>query len=253
MDDIRLKLTSRIIKATPRPFQMLLKRLGFRRVLHLFMSKSEGEMIFQTFWAGKFKNKDTQDKVLELWRKYRYLDKIKEICRFRRDTKVLDVGCGISTVLHYVEGERYGIDPLADEYLKLYKYPKGIEVQKAVGEGLPFPSDYFDVAFCSNVLDHTDEPAKVVGEISRVLKEGGYFILVVDVFPPGFKREDDPAHPHTLSKEDTLSLVRQDFQAVFEKVSLSFGEAAYAVYGGREEDKKEELVLILRRRKKSKR
>lgn len=237
---MRLKLTSKLIRATPKPLRLLLKRLGFQKIFNRIMSKSEGELIFQTAWVGKFK--ENRAKVLEHWRKYRCLDEIKGTCKFTPDKKVLDVGCGVSTILHFIAGERYGIDPLADEYLKMYEYPPGISVQKGVGENIPFPDDFFDVVFCSNVLDHTDNPRKVVEEIARVLKSKGYFISTVYIFGKTFKR--DPAHPYTFTREDVLSLIRDNFRIFFEEefplVDIYNGEAS------RKADAKE-LILVLRK------
>lgn len=242
---MRLKLTGKLITITPRPVRSVLRRLGFQKVLNLVMSKSEGELIFQTAWVDKFK--ENKDKVLEYWRKYRYLDEVRKICKFTPETKVLDVGCGISTVLHYVEGEKYGIDPLADEYLGMYEYPAGISIQKGVGEDIPFPDDFFDVVFCSNVLDHTGDPCRVISEVARVLKDGGYFILTVHIFDSNFKR--DPAHPHTFAKENVLSLISDDFQISFERESLGAGLDAHVAEDSAESGGKE-LILILKNRGK---
>ncbi|MEE4252397.1 MAG: methyltransferase domain-containing protein, partial [Alcanivoracaceae bacterium] len=43
----------------------------------------------------------------------------------------------------------------------------------ADGAKLPFPDQCFDGVFCLEVLEHVPEPAKVMQEISRVLKPGG--------------------------------------------------------------------------------
>lgn len=61
--EIRFKLTSKVIKIMPRPLQRFLKRLGFQRILELFINKSEGELIFQSNWVGKFK--DNKGRVLK--------------------------------------------------------------------------------------------------------------------------------------------------------------------------------------------
>ena len=43
------------------------------------------------------------------------------------------------------------------------------------GEAIPCPDDSFDVVFCCDVLEHVRDAAKVIAEISRVLKPGGVF------------------------------------------------------------------------------
>lgn len=239
---MRLNITSRLVRVTPRSFQSFLKLLGFQKIVSLLINKSEAELIFQTNWMQKFSS--SKQEVLEYWRRYRYLDEIEKICNFTQDKKVLDVGCGISTVLHYIRGQKYGIDPLADEYLKMYRYPNGISVQKGVGEKIPFPDEYFNVVFCSNVLDHTEDPKQVISEIYRVLKNENHLVLVVHIFDKNFKR--DPAHPHTFTKRDVFSLVKKRFQVVFEKESPAVGLYRYVVEGKRKDGNKE-LVMVFKK------
>ena len=157
-----------------------IKRLGIQKLKYFIHSKYSTELTFQKKWLNEFI--PNKYKVLEYWRKYRYLDKILKICKITKDSKVLDVGCGLGSVLHFIEGKRFGVDPLGDEYLKLYKYPEGIKIKRAFGEYLPFPNTHFDVVFCSNTLDHVTDPQKTMSEISRVLKKDGYFVLTVEIF-----------------------------------------------------------------------
>lgn len=42
-------------------------------------------------------------------------------------------------------------------------------------EELPYGDNSMDVVFCCDVLEHVHDPAKVISEISRVLKPGGIF------------------------------------------------------------------------------
>jgi len=135
-----------------------LKRLGVQKIRWLVRSKYSVELSFQKEWVKEFKQ--NKHKVLEYWKKHRYLDDVNKICKITKDSTVLDVGCGLSSVLHFVEGKRFGIDSLADEYLKMYEYPEGITVKKGFGEYLPFPNNNFDVVFCSNALDHITSPKK---------------------------------------------------------------------------------------------
>lgn len=177
--------------------------------------KNYSELKFQRGYVKTF----SENKPLfeEHFRKYRYYDELKGILNIGRETKVLDVGCGISTVLHFVEGERYGIDPLAEEYEKIYVYPDGIKLVQALSEVIPFEDGYFDVVFCTNVLDHVEDPDKTVAEVLRVLKPGGFFVLTVEVFPKKVTR--DPAHPHLFLEEDVRAMVAGRFEKVFDKSS----------------------------------
>ena len=181
---------------------------------------------------------------MEYWRKFRYFDKIIKVCKITKGSKVLDVGCGLSSVLHFIEGKRFGVDPLADEYLKLYKYPEDVKIEKGFSEYLPLPNTYFDVVFCSNALDHVTDPKKTISEISRVLKRAGYFVLTVEIFNTKTKR--DPAHPQNLSLADVLGLLRSDFSIIFKGTSDWIGVRRYAK--GSIERLGTELIIIAEKR-----
>lgn len=218
-----------------------LKKLGIQKLKYFIYSKYSMELAFQKEWLNEFiQNKD---KVLAYWKKYRYLDYIIKICNITKDSKVLDVGCGISSVLHFVDGKRYGVDSLADEYLKLYKYPKGIKVKKGFSEFLPFPNLYFDVVFCSNVLDHVTNPKKTINEISRVLKKEGYFVLTVEIFKSKIKR--DPAHPNSFLLKDVLDLLKNKFTPIFEGSSDWIGLRRFVK--GVTKSSNTELIIIAKK------
>jgi SAM-dependent methyltransferase len=49
---------------------------------------------------------------------------------------------------------------------------------------IPFRDKTFDVVLCNHVLEHVKDDLKAMGEISRVLRPGGFSILQVPFFPP---------------------------------------------------------------------
>lgn len=94
-----------------------------------------------------------------------------------KKSKVLDVGCGIGNLLKILpESNKYGVD-IAKEYIRKAKLniPEGTFVQASV-EKLPFDDEYFDFVFCTEVLEHVNNPEKVVNEISRVCKKNAIVI-----------------------------------------------------------------------------
>ncbi len=206
-----------------------------------FLDKYSLELDFQKKWVREFENNIS--KVLEYWRKYRCLDKINKICDINSNKVILDVGCGISTVLHYIKGERHGIDPLADQYKELYCYPDAIDIRKGLGEEIPFPDKYFDIVFCSNVLDHVTDPEKTIKEIHRVLRRNGNFILTVIIFKE--KKDRKMAHPHSLRKQDVYLLMENKFKPIFEKEQPWIGLRRYI--NGLNESLNKELVMILKK------
>lgn len=81
-------------------------------------------------------------------------------------------------------------EPLFKSFCKKYV---GVDIQKpadiiASGENLPFSSKSFDLALCFQVLEHVENPQKVVDEIHRVLNKSGRTILTTHgiwYFHPG--------------------------------------------------------------------
>lgn len=217
------------------------KILGLDRPYQLIMEKEGSELAFQRKWAKKLK--ENPKVIEEYWRKYRHFDKVEALCAIGNYDKVLDVGCGISTVLHIVPGVRMGIDPLADEYREIYRYPNGVKIYKGSGEQIKAPTDNFDVVFCSNVLDHVVDPAETIDEIKRVLKKHGTFVLTVELHDHNHAR--DMAHPHSLTEKDIYDLV-EDFELLYSGKSPFVSLWRYA--NGNMTHKNEELTLVLRKK-----
>lgn len=212
------KLINRLAKIIPAPLKSVLKRAGAGKLSQAIWlisgsSPHSFQLSAQLQWVEALKNNKLA--LCEYWQKYRYLDEINEMCRIGDDTKVLDVGCGISSVLHCLKGQRLGIDPLADEYVKLYRYPDGIDIIRGVGENMPFPHEHFDLVLCCDTLDHATDPRKTVDEIYRVLNDDGYFVLIKRIF--GSRAPANPARPHTLTVEDVYSLLEKKFEIIFER------------------------------------
>lgn len=239
MINTKLKYFIQLAKeSAPRSIKNLLCKLRVDKLWTLALNKSDVELFFQMAWAKEFVS--NKQKVLEYWKEYRFLDEITGICKLDESKKILDVGCGISTILHYIEGEKYAIDPLANEYLKVYNYPKDIMIQHGLGEKIPFQDHFFDIVFCSNALDHTINPHETIREIYRVLKDNGFFVFTVEIFETEGIR--DLAHPHTFTNGHLHSMIRKKFLPVFQKLSPWIGLRQY-VQGGRKSDTKESVMV----------
>jgi SAM-dependent methyltransferase len=57
------------------------------------------------------------------------------------------------------------------------------------GVTLPFSEGSFDSVLCAQVLEHTPEPQRLIGEMARVLKDGGTMILTA---PFSFRLHEEP-------------------------------------------------------------
>jgi SAM-dependent methyltransferase len=95
----------------------------------------------------------------------------------QHELQVLDVG-GRLQPYRSLLGDRIrfyvAIDPVLEGMLDI----------GAVGEYLPFSDGNFDLAICTQVLNYTADPARVIAEIYRVLKPGSFLYLSVPaIFP----------------------------------------------------------------------
>jgi SAM-dependent methyltransferase len=97
--------------------------------------------------------------------------------------RVLDIGCGPRGSLEWADGtlDRVGLDPLADQYLKLGGDKQKMRYVPTGVENAPFEDGYFDVVCSFNSLDHVDDLDKAISEIKRLIAPGGMFLLLTEV------------------------------------------------------------------------
>ena len=113
--------------------------------------------------------------------------------------RILDAGCGSGR--HACEFYRHkdvfvtGVDIKFDDAAKA---KQNLIFHDDIGEAgggawivasaditmLPFPDNFFDIAICSEVMEHVPDEKKAVSEIARVLKHGGDMVVSVPRYLP---------------------------------------------------------------------
>jgi SAM-dependent methyltransferase len=113
----------------------------------------------------------------------RKLEKVRPI---QKDARVLEVGSGAHGLIFYFGGkDRIGVDPLADHYSELFPaWQDQARTIAAAGERLPFTDSSFDVVLCDNVVDHAENPRRILEEITRVMAPGAMLYFEVNVHHP---------------------------------------------------------------------
>lgn len=96
------------------------------------------------------------------------------------EKKILEIGCGTCRLLHHFRQRGYnirGVD-VNGEYLaqgeKLYGNLPATQINS---ELLPFADKSFDLVFGFDVFEHIADTAGHLAEVSRVLKDQGYYLL----------------------------------------------------------------------------
>ena len=97
--------------------------------------------------------------------------------------KILDIGAGkgsvASRVLQVSKGaEVYAIDPNGKKVEAIRLNFPAIKSSVAGAESLPFPDAFFDKAYTTLALHHFTDLDRALGEIARVLRPGGSFVIL---------------------------------------------------------------------------
>jgi ubiquinone/menaquinone biosynthesis C-methylase UbiE len=140
------------------------------------------------------------------------------------DARVLDVGCGSGWAARLMaekasSGRVVGID-IADEMVALAREMSSsfsnVEFQIASAEKLPFAAGEFSHAFSMESLYYYADMSAALREIRRVLKPGGLFVTVVDLF-----QENRPSGQWVEQlKVPVQYLSIADYRAQFERASF---------------------------------
>ena len=98
--------------------------------------------------------------------------------------RVLDVGCGAGSVAKAVKRERPDLEVLACDVSRsaiaaASESAEGVDFRLATAERLPFADGELDFVWIFDVLEHVDDPERVLREVARVLKPGGGFHIVL--------------------------------------------------------------------------
>jgi SAM-dependent methyltransferase len=178
------------------------------------------------FWVQYAKEKGAEPETAYYQKFMMDMGDIHDLSFF--DDKIcLDLGCGPKGSLTWLTKARaaIGLDPLAEFYLPLGIRQHNMLYLRAPAEAIPLPSEYVDVIFSMNSLDHVDNLPVACAEIRRCLKPGGWFIGSLNLEEPKTLTE-----PWTLGEEFLKQHLFCGWQAEFYKIRPKIKDDYYKYF-----------------------
>lgn len=122
---------------------------------------------------------------------------------------VLDVGCGTGKLLRRVraswpEARLVGVDPANGMIETAQRLTPGAMFFPGMAEALPLQDASIDLALSTLSFHHWQDQAAGVREIARVLRPGGYFVLVDLSFPDPLLRVFHLKRVHSRARRQAL-------------------------------------------------
>jgi ubiquinone/menaquinone biosynthesis C-methylase UbiE len=154
----------------------------------------------------------------------RFAESLMRLVGAGSDDLVIDLACGPGTLaLRFAPQVRrvYALD-LTPAMLSRARQTAAkdllanLEFTLGDAQALPFPDRSLDIAVTSYSLHHIPDPARVVGEMARVVKPGGR-VGIIDIFASEdpkaaalanrIEKTRDPSHTRTLAKSELAQLL----------------------------------------------
>lgn len=151
-------------------------------------------------YDNQYNSADTEWRRKSAERKAR---NVTELAAAIKPSKVLEVGCGEGSILYWLDQwgfcpELYAVD-ISESGIRQTreKNMKSLaEARVFDGYTLPYPDNYFDLAYCAHVIEHVEFPRKLMREIMRVSKFQHYEVPIDFSFYVDRKAEHFFAYGH---------------------------------------------------------
>jgi len=115
----------------------------------------------------------------------RYSATLKPLMSLDRDSRILEVGCGVGRMLRalYSMGfHNLSATEISKQRLKTVEElgPSGIELHHS--DKVPVEESAYDAVISSAVIEHVKSPAEMLQAISRTLRPGGLLSITTDTY-----------------------------------------------------------------------
>lgn len=153
------------------------------------------------------------------------LPRMLELATLQGTERMLDIATGGGHVVHIL-GPHVGEVVASDLTPEILVHAAqafeewgltNVSTTEADAESMPFPDASFDLITCRIAPHHFPDPSAFIGEVARVLRPDGQFLLVDSTVPDGddgvffnkFEAVRDHSHVRSLTIEEWLELCQQ--------------------------------------------
>ena len=148
---------------------------------------------------------------------------------FQKSDRVLDIGCGGGAALKRMSGQMESGHLIGVDYsevsvelsrkMNVEDIASGkMEVLKASVEQLPFEENQFDKIITVESFYFWPDPAENLKEVVRVLKTGGVFLLVADIYQ---KEGLDKSVLDNIARYQLFNPTVEEFELLFRQAGFS--------------------------------
>lgn len=144
---------------------------------------------------------------------------------------LLDVGCGDGWILDEIQKRNLKLNGCDIDKKKNFNF----KFKKCSAENLDYKDKSFDFVIMTDVLEHLKKPNAAITEISRVLKKGGKFHLVVPLEKSLFTIDGWIQEVFGINlKKDPIGHIQQfkfkDIKNMLDKNDLKVNRVEYSYY-----------------------
>ena len=132
---------------------------------------------------------------------------------------MLDAGCGVgygSAYLAEVASRVVGVDVSEEAIAYAQQRYRGPNVEFVVGDltALEFDAASFDAVCSFETIEHVEDVERYLGQIARVLRPEGIFVVSTPRVDATTRAPDNPLHRVELSRDDFEAALRSRFEEV---------------------------------------